>query len=180
LKGSQLYTEEELVKSLQQRKEAAFSYLYDHYAALLNGILMTILQDRDSAGDALQEVFLKIWRQIDHYNPSKSRLFTWMHLIARNTAIDITRSKDWQIRKKNNPLTEDQIGLPDNTLIRSKEQDLRKMVQVLKDDFKILVDLSYFKGYTQEEIAKMLNIPLGTVKYRLKSALIQLKQQILI
>lgn len=158
--------------------QAAFSYLYDNYAPTLNGVIAGILQDEDRAGDVLQEVFVKIWRQIEHYDPAKGRLFTWMHNIARTTAIDTLRSRDWKNSKRNNSLTEDYTLLPDRTPHPAEDLGLRKMVQALKEEYKVLMELSYFEGYTQDEIAKMLNIPLGTVKTRIRAAILQLKQRV--
>ncbi len=178
LKGSPTYTEQELVSLLKQRTQAAFSYLYDNYAPTLNGVIMGILQDGEVAGDVLQEVFVKIWRQIEHYDPVKGRLFTWMYNIARTTSIDTLRSRDWKNSKRNQSLTEEYTLLADNSAHPADELGLRKIIQTLKEDYKILVELSYFQGYTQEEIAGMLNIPLGTVKTRIRAAIVQLRQQV--
>lgn len=178
LKGSPTYTEQELVSLLKQRAQAAFSYLYDNYSATLNGVIFGILQDNEVSGDVLQEVFVKVWRQIEHYDPAKGRLFTWMYHIARTTAIDTLRSRDWKNSKRNNSLTEEYALLRDTAPHPGEELGLRKIIQNLKDDYKILVELSYFQGYTQEEIAGMLNIPLGTVKTRIRAAILQLRQQV--
>lgn len=151
-------------------------YLYDNYSHSLNGIILTIIDDRHLAGDVLQDVFVKIWRHIDQYDASRGRLFTWMHNVARNSAIDATRRKEWQKSKRNNPLTADHDGLAD--LSSGIDPDLRKSVGVLKEEHKVLVDMSYFQGFTQAEIATILGIPLGTVKTRLRAALTQLKKLI--
>lgn len=153
-------------------------YLYDNYAHALNGVILTIINDRHHAGDVLQEVFVKIWRHIDQYDASRGRLFTWMHNVARNSAIDATRRKDWQRSKRNNPLTAAHDGLTDNPLSPGIDPDLRRSVGVLKEEHKVLVDMSYFQGYTQAEISTILGIPLGTVKTRLRAALTQLKKMI--
>ena len=178
MKGPQNYTEDELVHLLKRQERAAFVYLYDHYAAALNGVILTIIPDTGLAEDILQEVFVKIWRQMENYDPEKGRVFTWMHQIARNSAIDATRSKEWRKRKDSRSLTEDHAGLADRSPAGEGVLDLRKSVQVLKEDHKILVEMSYFQGYTQAEIARMLRIPLGTVKTRLRVALSRLKQLI--
>ena len=177
-KGPQKYPEEELVQLLKQQDYAAFVYLYDRYAAAVNGVILTIMPDQDLAADILQEVFVKIWRQMQSYDPAKGRLFTWMHQIARNTAIDATRSRQWRNRRDYKPLTLEDARLPDSSSPQYLDVDLRKSVQVLKEDHKILVELSYFQGYTQAEIAEMLKIPLGTVKTRLRGAISRLKQLI--
>jgi RNA polymerase sigma factor (sigma-70 family) len=178
LKDPGKYSEEELIELLRRQDAAGFVYLYDNYAHALNGVILTIIDDRQFAGDILQEVFVKIWRHIDKYDASRGRLFTWMHNIARNSAIDATRRKEWKKGKRNNPLTTAEEDLADGHLPPGVEPDLRRSVDVLKEDHKILVDMSYFQGYTQAEIATILGIPLGTVKTRLRAALSQLKKLI--
>lgn len=180
MEGPQLYTEQELVNRLRERTQSAFSYLYDSYASALNGVIVNIIRDHDMAGDVLQEVFVKIWRQIENYDVSKGRLFTWMFNIARNTAIDTLRSKAWKNTRRNSSITEDTAGIQDQGVRVADETGVRKAVQKLKEEHKVLVELSYFQGYTQEEISGMLDIPLGTVKTRLRAAIVQLKQQIVI
>jgi RNA polymerase sigma-70 factor (ECF subfamily) len=169
--------EGELVTLLKQRHQSAFEYLYDNYAGALNTVVLAVISDRDTANDVLQEVFVKIWRQIDTYDDARGRLFTWMTNIARNAAIDMVRSKGYRHQQQNRELTETVYQSGENsTLIPIERIGLRKLVHQLKQDYKVLVELSYFQGFTQEEISKMLDIPLGTVKTRLRSALIQLKQ----
>ncbi len=163
---------------LKQHQEPAFNYLYDHYSASLYSVILNIVPDKELANDVLQEVFLKIWRQIDTYDTTKGRLFTWMLNVARNASIDIVRSKNFQNSQQNRELTESVYEAGGSTEIDIDKIGLRKIVHKLKEDYKVLVELSYFQGYTQDEISKMLSIPLGTVKTRLRTALIQLKQVI--
>jgi RNA polymerase sigma-70 factor (ECF subfamily) len=170
------YTEQELVALLQQRQQSAFSYLYDNYAAALYGIIVAIVPDRELASDVLQEVFVKIWRQVTSYDAEKGRLFTWMMNIARNASIDMLRSKNYQSGKQNRELRETVYEKGGSIAVNIEYIGLRKIVHSLKEEYKVLVELSYFQGYTQNEISKMLNMPLGTVKTRLRSALIQLRE----
>ncbi len=163
---------------LKQHQEPAFNYLYDHYSASLYSVILNIVPDKELANDVLQEVFLKIWRQIDTYDTTKGRLFTWMLNVARNASIDIVRSKNFQNSQQNRELTESVYEAGGSTETDIDKIGLRKIVHKLKEDYKVLIELSYFQGYTQDEISKMLSIPLGTVKTRLRTALIQLKQVI--
>ena len=169
------YNEAELVAMLKQRTQSAFNYLYDNYSASLYTVILSILQDKELVNDTLQEVFIKIWRQIEQYNPDKGRLFTWMVNISRNASIDILRSKDYHSQKQNRELTENVYNAAGTVNIETDKIGLRKLISNLKDDQKILIELAYFQGYTQDEISKLLNMPLGTVKTRLRSALIQLR-----
>jgi RNA polymerase sigma factor (sigma-70 family) len=178
LTTNQTYTEGELVALLKQREQFAFTYLYDHYSGALYAVIINIVPDRELANDVLQEVFVKIWRQIDTYDTTKGRLFTWMLNIARNTGIDTVRSKNFQQSQQNRELTESVYDSGGTIQTDVDKIGLRKIVQKLKEDYRVLVELSYFQGYTQDEISKLLSIPLGTVKTRLRAALIQLKQVI--
>lgn len=171
------YSEQELVSLLQQRDNRAYSYLYDNYAAALNGVILPIVKEEETAGDVLQEVFVNVWKKIEFYDPSKGRLFTWLLNIARNAAIDKVRSKSFRN-------TQATVSLPDgaelniSASVLQPDTDfigLKKVLSKLKDDYRQLIDLSYFQGFTHDEIAKALNIPLGTVKTRIRTALIQLK-----
>ncbi|HLK27617.1 MAG TPA: sigma-70 family RNA polymerase sigma factor [Puia sp.] len=173
------YSEQELVAALKLRDEQAFGYLYDNYSGALFSIVKQIVTDTELASDVLQEVFINIWRKIESYDAAKGRLFTWMLNIARNASIDTVRSKSFQNSQKNQELSDSvnnsgissQIILPDTDNI-----GLRKTLENLKDEHRILIELAYFKGYTHEEIAKMEGIPLGTVKTRIRNALLQLRQ----
>jgi RNA polymerase sigma factor (sigma-70 family) len=171
-----IYSEAELVALLNQQDQQAFSYLYDNYVGALYGVVNQILPDRGIANDVIQEVFVNIWKKISTYNPDKGRLFTWMLNIARNAAIDKFRSKAYKDSLKNQALPEN-VDSFKNHSVKSNIDDfgLRKIINNLKEEQKTLIELSYFQGFTHEEIAKLLNIPLGTVKTRIRGALIQLR-----
>jgi len=170
------YTESELVMLLKQRSQAAFNFLYDNYSGALYSVILSILPDRELANDVLQEVFIKIWRQIEQYDAEKGRLFTWMINISRNASIDTLRSKGYHSQKQNRELTESVYSAAGTINIETDKIGLRKLIAGLKEDHKALIELAYFQGYTQDEISKLLNIPLGTVKTRLRTALIQLRE----
>jgi RNA polymerase sigma factor (sigma-70 family) len=168
------YDESELVQLLKQQDNQAFSYLYDHYSGALYGVIKQIVPDGELCNDVLQEVFVSIWRKIDSYDAAKGRLFTWMLNIARNASIDKVRSRNYQQSLKSLPLDDSELYHP---IVRPGIDDvgLKKTLGKLKDEQRLLVDLSYYQGYTHDQIAKTLNIPLGTVKTRLRSALTQLR-----
>lgn len=172
------YSEVELVALLQEQNEQAFSYLYDNYSGALFGIISQIVPDKEIASDVLQEVFVNIWRKISTYDAAKGRLFTWMLNVARNAAIDKLRSKGYQDSMKNISMPDDVTAISPSVKMQTDDYGLRKMVNTLKDEQKILVELSYFQGFTHEEISKSLNIPLGTVKTRIRSALTLLRTMI--
>lgn len=162
---------------LQSKDEKAFNYLYDNYSGALYGVIWKVLNVEELSNDVLQEVFVKIWKNIDQYDSSKGRLYTWMLNIARNMAIDTLRSKRYQQDQKTTDI-ENTVYTNDNSRTSFNNTDtlgLRKSVMNLKPEFRTLIDLAYFQGYTQDEISKTLNIPLGTVKTRLRNAIIELK-----
>ena len=165
---------------LRQQDQKAFSYLYDNYAGALYGIINSIVTDKEIANDVLQEVFVNIWRKIDSYDPEKGRLFTWMLNIARNAAIDKVRSKGYRDSLKNQQLSEN-VDVNSEMVVPASQSDdigLKKILAKLKPEQKQLIDLSYFQGWTHEEIAGILNIPLGTVKTRIRTTLTLLRTMI--
>ncbi len=170
------YSENDLINSLRDRSEKAFGYLYDNYSGALYGVIHSIITDAETANDILQDVFVNIWKKIESYDASKGRLFTWMLNIARNAAIDKLRSKGFREGLKNQPISEN-VDIGVRSVINPAVNDvgLRKVINRLKEEQRVLIDLSYFQGFTHEEIAKAMNIPLGTVKTRIRSALIQLR-----
>ena len=174
------YGEQELVALLQQRNDDSFGYLYDNYSGALFGVISAIIADPETARDVLQEAFVNIWRKIESYDPTKGRLFTWMMNVARNAAIDKVRSKGYRDSLKNYPISEnvDTTNIGSATFTQVDDVGLKKVLGKLKEESRVLIDLSYFQGYTHEEIAKILNIPLGTVKTRIRSALLHLRTMI--
>ena len=165
---------------LKSKDQQAFGYLYDHYSGALYSIILQILADTQLSSDVLQEVFINIWRKIDMYDPSRGRLFTWMLNIARNASIDTLRSKSYQNTQKNQSLQEyvDIDRSVSSTQLSVDNIGLRKVLEKLKKEYRVLVELAYFKGYTHEEIAELEKIPLGTVKTRIRHALIQLRDHL--
>ena len=173
------YNEEQLVVLLNEQSNDAFNYLYDHYSGSLFTIINQIVPDKDTACDVLQEVFVNIWKKIDSYDAAKGRLFTWMLNIARNAAIDKIRSKGYRDSQKHQPIAENEnsaVQMSANPSVA--DVGLKKMLTKLNVESRRLIDLSYFQGFTHEEIAKMLGIPLGTVKTRIRTAIIQLRTMI--
>jgi RNA polymerase sigma factor (sigma-70 family) len=168
------YEEYELVAALRQKDNQGFSYLYDHYGGALYGVIHQIVGDTELSNDVLQETFINIWKRIDSYDESKGRLFTWMLNIARNAAIDKTRSKGFQQSQRQVSLVEGEMA-PASVRPGVDDLGLKKIIFRLKEEQRLLIDLSYFQGFTHEQIAKALDIPLGTVKTRIRSALTQLR-----
>ncbi|RFS19840.1 RNA polymerase subunit sigma-70 [Chitinophaga silvatica] len=177
MESSVTYTETELVHGLLARDEKLFSYIYDLYSPALFGVISKVLNDNAAANDVLQEVFLKIWRNADTYNEQKGRLFTWMLNVARNTAIDLLRSKSFKQEQKTIYNTDDLHALKETTPVLPINDQLgfSQVLERLTKEQRQLIDLAYYKGCTQEEIARIMDVPLGTVKTRMRNAIQQLR-----
>jgi len=174
------YSEEELVLQLQNRNQQAFSYLYDNYAAALNGIIYRLVEDKELAEDILQEAFVKIWNNFASYDTTKGRLFTWMLNLTRNLTIDTLRSKGYKKQSKISGDENSVSNFTDNKAVAEKfdAMGIRKQLSNLKPEQRSIIDMAYFNGYTQDEISKELGIPLGTVKTRMRSAILELRKML--
>jgi RNA polymerase sigma-70 factor (ECF subfamily) len=171
-------SEEELVLALRNREKIAIEALYDMYSASLFGVISRIVSDEATAEDVLQETFVKIWHSFSSYSEEKGRLFTWMVNVARNLSIDKLRSKDFKNRSKNQDLENNVTFIDEqrNTVYKPELMGIKELVQTLKPEQKSILDLVYFKGYTHVEAADELGIPLGTIKTRLRMAIIELRK----
>ena len=174
--STETYNEPDLVAALKAKDDQAFSYLYDHYSGSLYSIILQIVKTPDTANDILQEVFVNIWRKIESYDPMKGRLFTWMLNISRNASIDMLRSKNYQNSQKNQEITDNVYGNDQVTQTSIDSIGLTKFLGKLRPELRVLIELAYFKGYTHDEIAQIEDIPLGTVKTRIRNALLQLRE----
>lgn len=152
--------------------------MYDNYSKALFGIISNITNDVEEAEDVLQNVFVKIWNNFASYDEQKGRLYTWMLNIARNMAIDSTRSKHEKVKNKIQEAT-DSVYHKNNLFVENSSHEnigLQNIINNLKDDQKQIIDLAYFQGYTQEEISQKLNLPLGTIKTKVRQAIITLRE----
>lgn len=171
-------TEDELVLALRNREKIAVEALYDMYSSSLFGVISRIIVDTATAEDVLQETFVKIWHSFSSYNTEKGRLFTWMVNIARNLAIDKIRSKDFKNQNKNQELENNVTFIDEqrSTVYKPELLGVKELVETLKPEQKAILELVYFKGYTHVEAAEELEIPLGTIKTRLRMAIQQLRK----
>ncbi|ALJ06319.1 RNA polymerase subunit sigma-70 [Pseudalgibacter alginicilyticus] len=168
-------TEREIVSLLKKNDKKAISLLYDYYSDALYGVISKIITDEDLAQDVLQESFVKIWKNSKKYDASKARLFTWIYRIAYNSAIDKVRSI------KNKSGNEVQIETSSVYKITSNELnqdvlDIKKHLKSLDEKYQIVLNALFFEGMTQQEASDELDIPLGTIKSRLKIGLRELRK----
>ena len=170
-------TQEELIALLKERNVHSFNYLYDNYSAALYGVIVRIVIFKDDADEVLQDVFVKIWNSSAQYDAAKGTLYTWMLNIARNSAIDKLKSKNFQNNLKNQSIPD---FVNNNSSLAVNQTDhfneIQNVVNKMKTDYKDIINKSYFEGFTQQEISVNLNIPLGTVKTRTRAAFVELRQ----
>jgi RNA polymerase sigma-70 factor (ECF subfamily) len=167
--------EKHIVELLLQGDEKAISLLYEHYSDTLYGVAFKVVQDHDLAQDVLQESFIKIWRKGTTYDPVKAKLFTWLFRITRNTAIDKLRSLG---TKTTNEIQMDvsdvyTLGVED---IKPEYLDVQKNLEKLDPKYHEVLEALFIQGMTHQEASETLNIPLGTIKSRLKIGLRDLKK----
>lgn len=169
--------ETDLVAQIQSGDESAFAELYDSYSAMLYGIITRIVSDQEDAANLLQDCFIKIWRNIESFDPTKGRFATWLINVARNTAIDFTRSKYFSQQRKNQNLDYLVSSEPISsaTQFSVETMGLRQLVDKLPPVCRQVIEWMYFDGFTQQEIAENFGIPLGTVKSRTRLALKELR-----
>ncbi|MEZ4904527.1 MAG: sigma-70 family RNA polymerase sigma factor [Spirosomataceae bacterium] len=169
----------ELVQRLKKREEKAFAELYDKYHVALLGILFKIVRDKQEAENLLQDTFVKIWKNIDAYDDTKGRLFTWMLNIARNTALNHLRAtKNFEaieIQTLEWGVYTDRIGVEPH---EPEEFYVKEQIAKMDNHLRQVIDLIYYWGYTQQEVSDKLNLPLGTVKTRTRAALSYLREKL--
>lgn len=174
----QINADTQLVSLLIEGDEQAFARLYDNYSPLLYGVIVRIVEDRREAENLLQDCCVKIWQNAERYSAEKGKLVTWLINIARNTAIDYTRSKYFSQKKKNQTIDNlvDTGALSTALSVPVETMGLKQLVHKLTPACRQVIEWMYFEGYTQQEIADNFNIPLGTVKLRARTAMQTLRQ----
>lgn len=169
--------EQQIVSGLQQGRDEAVGLLYDHYGRALYAVALKVLNgDEELAQDVLQEALVNVWKYGKGYDNSKGSLFTWAMNITRNKAIDKLRSKN---RKPEIQGEETFVYLAEERGVESvlvDGLDVREQVSKLPQEQRVLIEMAYFQGYTQDELSKNLNIPLGTVKTRMRTAMRDLRK----
>ncbi len=167
--------EKDIIQLLKIGDKKALTLLYDNYSNSLFGVALKITKDEALAKDALQESFIKIWKNSHKYDPKKAKLFTWLYRITKNTSIDKLRSfnnrnsREIQIESSN-------VYSVSTPSLNQDVIDLRQHVDKLEQKYKTVLNALFFEGMTQQEASDELDIPLGTIKSRLKIALRELKK----
>ena len=168
---------DEIVQLLLQRDELGIQSIFEHYGPALNGVIARIVKDQRVAEEVLQDTLVKVWNKIELYDSSQSGLFTWMMGIARNTAIDRVRLKGYQFSQKSESFDSPVHGVVvDEPNLASV--DISVLTAGMDTKHLEILNKIYLEGYTASAVADELNLPLGTVKTRLRSALILLREKV--
>lgn len=175
-----LLEEAQLIAGLRAKDRKVTEYLYDKYSRALFGVISRIIFDKDIAEEIFHDSFVKIVKKIDSYDESKGRLYTWMANICRNAAIDKTRSKEFSQSSKTNTIDDFVYGLEagSGTLEQVDGIGVKELMVDLNEDQRFIIEYIYFKGYTHSEISEEFDIPLGTVKSRVRAAIQVLKKNL--
>jgi RNA polymerase sigma-70 factor (ECF subfamily) len=173
---------EQCMELLGRGDQTALARLYDRYAALVYALLLRMTQDAGLAEDLTQEVFLKVWRNAHLYESSRGSLEAWLVTVARNVALDHLRSKRERQRRREDtetlafavstPRTEEWVDR------RRRIERVRSLMTALPDEQRRSLELAYFEGLSQSEVAARLEQPLGTVKSWLRNALLRLRDEL--
>jgi RNA polymerase sigma-70 factor (ECF subfamily) len=179
LNSKTTFSEAELVHGLQAHSQQAFAALYDNYSPAMLGIILSIVKNMEDAENLLQDSFIKVWKNMYRYDMAKGRLFTWLVTICRNTALNYLRSRENFSKVE---IQDTETGVYTHKLatepVHLNYFGVGKEVEKLDEKHRAVINLIYFGGYTQQEVAEHLNLPLGTVKTRTRMALQILKTKL--
>jgi RNA polymerase sigma-70 factor (ECF subfamily) len=175
--------DDRLVTALEGRDERALETLYDRYGDYVYSVCLRMVGDVQLAEDLSQEVFLRLWRRPDLYDVSRGRFLTWLLSVARNRAIDERRSRGRRFRFEAPPSTTAEEMLEaaptsedrDVAVVSEERVVVQRALATLPPEQRLAIQLAYFGGYTQQEIAQGLHQPLGTVKTRIRLGLQKLR-----
>ena len=169
--------ETQIQQLLQQGDKKAMALIYDHFGAAVYGVVLRICQNDEAvARDALQEGLVNVWKNAKSYDSGKGTLFTWIMNICRNKALDKYRQ---QKRKQEIQTNSANVNIHEARVKTATNVDtigLREEVDKLPKEQRELIELAYFQGYAQSEISEHLDLPLGTVKTRVRNALLNLRK----
>lgn len=176
----------DLMARIKARDTSALSELYDHYNRLLFGLILSILKKRAEAEDLLQEVFTKIWENAEKFDLEKGTVYTWIVTLTRNRSIDRLRSKVYKEQKKQStsldnedvfhPLYSEESDPLENTILKERAKKVHKALDQISEKQRKVLQVAYFNGMSQSEISEEFDIPLGTVKTRMRDGMIKLRE----
>lgn len=155
------------------KPEKAIELLINQYGDVLNGIVSKILIKEEDCEEAIQQGFIKVWKNLNDYSPDKSSIYTWLLTIFRNTSIDILRKESKRKIQSLDTGVYNDMKFSVSTSI--PDYGLMNKIDSLDPKYRQLIDLLYFQGYTQQEVADEFEIPIGTIKTRISTAIKMLR-----
>lgn len=168
-----------LLQAIAARDEQALARLYDRYRLILFGLTMRILNSRPEAEDVLQEVFLQVWRRASDFDPQRGKPFTWLVTLTRSRAIDRLRqlgARNRLAESASEVLPEQSSDAVTDTLHAEQREIVMSALAQLPEEQKRALLLAYYEGLTQSEIAEKLATPLGTIKTRMRTGMMKLRE----
>lgn len=179
LKPTLLPSDLDLLLALREGQLSALGSLYDRYSRLVYGLAFKILGNSEEAEDITQEVFLTLWRR-DAYNSSRGSLSSFLTTMTRSRSIDKLRSRGTKLRfiqRWQGMVKSEAVITPlEQASMGERSQLVRDALSQLPESERLILEIAYYEGLSQSEIAKRLNIPLGTVKTRSRQGLLKLRQ----
>ncbi len=169
----------DLLHAVARGDEGALARLYDQYQVILFSLLLRILNSREEAEDVLQEVFLQVWKRAGDFDDTRGRPFTWLVTLARSRGIDRIRQLGARQRLADSAAQNAPDEASDavtDTLHSEQKEIVARALASLPEEQRRTLNLAYFEGLTQSEIAEKLDTPLGTVKTRMRSGMIKLRE----
>jgi RNA polymerase sigma factor (sigma-70 family) len=171
-------SDEAVVAMLARSDESALAELYDRFGRLAYGLALRVLRDEKLAEDAVQEAFLAAWRNADRFIPERGRAGTWLLTLVHRRAVDLVRRED---RRRTEALHERVEGAPadsaeDDAWLRMERERVQSALKKLPDQQREALELAYYGGFTQSELAERLGEPVGTIKSRMFSGLARLRE----
>jgi RNA polymerase sigma factor (sigma-70 family) len=170
-------SDEEILDAIASGDDAALAALYDRFGRVAYGLAYRILRDQALAEDAVQEAFLAVWRSADTYRRERAKPATWILTLVHRRAVDLVRREH---RRRGEPLEEmpEAVGdaVAEEVDIRERRATVQTALAQLPEDQRQALELAYYGGYTQSELAERLGVPLGTIKSRMFAGLARLRE----
>ena len=168
-----------LIERIVDRDERAVADLYDRHHRLLFGLILRVLRDRSEAEEVLQEVFVSVWTRAATYNVALGSPAAWLVRVARNRAIDRLRANNVRLRAVEAAPLPEAVESPESHAAQTEQQRaVACALARLPADQRVLIEHAYFLGLTQSELAERFKLPLGTVKTRVRTGMLALRQQL--
>ncbi|PJF41346.1 MAG: sigma-70 family RNA polymerase sigma factor [Chloroflexi bacterium] len=169
----------ELIRQLQAGDEEALLALHERYVNLVYSVAYRVLEEQMAAEEVTQDTFMRLWHKAHTYNPEKGRFTVWLLTVARRLAIDVLRQRQRRQPKQGLFFMDENPQLWDEVLAADKSDDLKQtllsIMEQLPPEQRDAIELAYFYGMTHSDIAAYLNIPLGTVKGRIRQGMQKLR-----